>query len=76
MKHVHAKIGGIANHAQGDLFVYHHAAAPTVVYDQGIVWVFPGFGISENRAHPAAENVSGAIGTTVKSTKKNYRSFE
>src|SRR6185437_14270145 len=76
MEHVDAEVSAIANHAQGNLFVDRHPAAPAVIHDQGIAWIFPGFGIAEHRAHPATKNISRAVGAIVKSAKKNHRGFE
>ena len=61
VKHIHAQLGGIANHAQRDGFVHVHAAAPTVVGHLRIVWIFPGLGIAQRCAHPSTQNVSCSV---------------
>src|SRR5581483_3533985 len=76
VEHIHAKISVIANHAQSNLLVDRHAAAPAVIYNQRIARILPGVRIAEHRTHPAAENISRTIGAVVKSAKKNYRTLE
>src|SRR5579864_5451866 len=73
VKHVHSKIGGIANHAQRNLLIDSHAATPAVIHHPWIICIFPGFGIAKNGAQPFTQYVSGALGTLVKTTEKNDR---
>ena len=54
MKHLHTEICGVANHTQSNFLIDGHAATPAVIDCQGILGMVPGFGIAENRAHPAA----------------------
>src|SRR6185437_3337948 len=71
VEHVHAKFGGIANHAHGNLFVDLHAAAPTVIHNQGVAGILPSLRIAENRANPGSQDVPCTVGAIAKSAKEN-----
>ena len=70
VEHIHAQFGGVANHAQRNLFVDVHAAAPAVVHHQRIVRILPGLRIAKNGTHPAAQNISRAIGAVAEAAEK------
>src|SRR5579885_3428150 len=71
VEHVDAQSGGVANHARGDFFVHICAAAPTVVHDERIARIFPGFGITENRTHPWTKDVTRTVIAIAKSAEKD-----
>src|SRR6202521_2170330 len=76
VKHLQSKLGGVANHTQGNLFVDRHAAAPAVVDCPGIVEIVPGFRIAEHGAHPAAQDVSRTVGPIAEAAEKHNRSLK
>src|SRR5579862_4578035 len=76
VKHVDAEVGGVANHTFGNLFIYIHAATPTIVDHERIVRILPGDGISQDGAYPGTKNIPGAVGTIAKSSEEYDRRFE
>src|ERR1700722_14852202 len=76
VKQLEAKFGGIANHAEGDLFIDQHAAAPTVVYDKWVLGIFPGLLPREHLAHPTSKQVAGSVRAPSSAAKKNPWSFK
>src|SRR5581483_6886106 len=71
VKHVEVKIGRIAQHAKGERLVHLHAAAPTVVDKQRIIWIFPGERIGENAANPGTKNIAGSVRSAAKCAEKD-----
>src|SRR5579863_2438179 len=76
VKHFETQIGGIADHVARDFFVHDHPAAPTVVYEKRIAWIFPCIRIREDVANPATKNIRRGIGSAGGCAQKNVWSFK